>query len=214
MARGGYTMTRNEERVPRFNFQERAIHWLAALSFLYAALTGLALWSPRLFWLASIFGGGNTVRGWHPWGGLIFSVALGFMFRNWAGQMRLDAEDRAWLRQAHRYATHDEEGLPEAGRFNAGQKMLFWTQSTSTLFLFFSGLALWFPETMPRSLRLAAILIHPIAAIISIGGIIVHIYMGTAAVPEAFRGMIQGWVRPGWAASHHPKWYREIRKRP
>ena len=86
---------------------------------------GLALWSPRLFWLASIFGGGNTVRGWHPWGGVIFSLALGFMFRNWAGQMRLDAEDRAWLRQAHRYATHDEEELLEAGRFNAGQKMLF-----------------------------------------------------------------------------------------
>ena len=121
-------MIRNEERVPRFSFEERAIHWLAALSFLYAALTGLALWSPRLFWLASIFGGGNTVRGWHPWGGVIFSLTLGFMFRNWAAQMRLDAEDRAWLRQAHRYAMHDEEGLPEAGRFNAGQKMLFWTQ--------------------------------------------------------------------------------------
>jgi hypothetical protein len=95
-------ITASEEKVARFNFQERAIHWLAALSFLYAAFTGLALWSPRLFWLASMFGGGNTVRGWHPWG-------LGFMFRNWAGQMRLDADDRAWLRQAHRYAMHDEE---------------------------------------------------------------------------------------------------------
>jgi len=206
-------MSRNEERLARFNFQERAIHWLAALSFLYAALTGLALWSPRLFWLASIFGGGDTVRGWHPWGGVMFSLVLGCMFRNWAGQMRLDADDRLWLRQAHRYATHDEEGLPEAGRFNAGQKMLFWTQFASTLFLFLSGLVLWFPEAMPRSLRLAAILIHPTAAIISIGGIIVHIYMGTAAVPEAFRGMIQGWVRPRWAASHHPKWYRELKKK-
>jgi formate dehydrogenase subunit gamma len=56
-------------------------------------------------------------------------------------------------------------------------------------------------------------LIHPLAAIAAIGGIIVHIYMGTAAVPEAFRGMIQGWVKPGWAASHHPKWYREMRQR-
>ena len=148
-------ITASEEKVARFNFQERAIHWLAALSFLYAAFTGLALWSPRLFWLASMFGGGNTVRGWHPWG-------LGFMFRNWAGQMRLDADDRAWLRQSHRYAMHDEEGLLEAGRFNAGQKMLFWTQFMSTQLLFFSGLVLWFPETMPRSLRLTAVLIHRI----------------------------------------------------
>ena len=108
-------ITASEEKVARFNFQERAIHWLAALSFLYAAFTGLALWSPRLFWLASMFGGGNTVRGWHPWG-------LGFMFRNWAGQMRLDADDRAWLRQAHRYAIHDEEGLPEAGASMQGRR--------------------------------------------------------------------------------------------
>jgi formate dehydrogenase gamma subunit len=91
--------------------------------------------------------------------------------------------------------------------------MLFWTQSIAVVLLFASGLVLWLPEIMPRGLRLAAILIHPIVAVVSIGGIIIHIYMGTAAVPEAFRGMIQGWVRPGWAASHHPKWYREISKR-
>jgi cytochrome b subunit of formate dehydrogenase len=60
-------MTKSEEYITRFTFEERAVHWLAALSFLYAALTGLALWSPRLFWLSSIFGGGVTVRSWHPW---------------------------------------------------------------------------------------------------------------------------------------------------
>ena len=65
---------------------------------------------------------------------------------------------------------------------------------------------------MPRLLREVAILVHPVAALISIGGLIVHIYMGTAAVPNAFRGMIQGWVTPAWAASHHPKWYHEIRR--
>jgi len=135
------------------------------------------------------------------------------MFRNWAAQMKLDGDDRIWLKNAHRYATHDEEGLPEASRFNAGQKMLFWVQSICAIILFSSGTVLWFPEAMPRSLRLAAILIHPAAAVVSIGGIIVHIYMGTAAVPEAFRGMIQGQVRGAWAASHHPKWYREVRKR-
>ncbi len=210
---GDIRMPKIEEKIDRFSFTERATHWLSALSFLYAAFTGLALWSPRLFWLASVFGGGETVRGWHPWGGIFFALVLGFMFRNWARQMRIDADDRIWLRQAHRYAVHDETGLPEAGRFNAGQKILFWVQSVNTILLLSSGVFLWFPERMPRSFRLAAILIHPSAAVVSIGAIIVHIYMGTAAVPEAFRGMIQGWVRPGWAASHHPKWYREIFKR-
>ncbi len=202
----------SSERLERFSFTERATHWMAALSFLYAALTGLALWTPHLYWLSGVFGGGETIRRWHPWGGVVFAVVLGLMFRNWARDMRLDADDKTWLKNAHKYAVHDDEGLPEPGRFNAGQKMLFWVQSTATVFLFASGAVLWFPELMPRALRLAAILVHPAVATLSIGTIIVHIYMGTAAVPGAFRGMIQGWVRPGWARSHHPKWYRDVTK--
>ena len=65
---------------------------------------------------------------------------------------------------------------------------------------------------MPRLLRELSVLLHPIVAVLSIVGIIAHIYMGTAAVPGALRGMIRGWVTPTWAASHHPKWYREIRR--
>ncbi len=202
-----------DRKIDRFSFRERAVHWLVALSFLYATLTGLALWSPRLYWLATIFGGGSTVRGWHPWGGVIFIAVFALMFRAWHRQMALDADDRRWLRLAHRYAVHDETGLPEAGRFNAGQKALFWMQASSGLLLLASGVVLWWPEVMPRALRLGAILLHPLAAIVSIGGLIIHIYMGTAAVPEAFRGMIQGWVKPGWARSHHPKWYREASRR-
>ena len=200
-------------KVARFDATERAVHWMTAISFLYAALTGLSMWSYKLFWIASVFGGGPVVRGLHPWGGLVFAVLLGLMFRRWSAQMRLDASDRAWLKVAHRYAIHNETGVPESGRFNAGQKMLFWAQAAFALTLFATGAILWFPEIMPRALRLAAVLLHPLAAIGAIGGIIVHIYMGTAAVPGAFRGMMQGWVTERWAASHHAKWYREVANR-
>jgi len=206
-------MTPSEPRIERFNFVERAVHWLVALSFLYAALTGLSLWSPRLYWLAAVFGGGSTVSRWHPWGGLIFVVVFALMFRAWRRQMYLDADDRRWLRQAHRYAAHQEAGLPEAGRFNAGQKVLFWLETSSGLVLLLTGLVLWWPEAMPRVLRLGAILIHSLAALAAIGAVIVHIYMGTAAVPESFRGMIHGWVHPRWALFHHPKWYRDVQRR-
>ena len=197
----------------RFDLAERIVHWLVALSFVYAALTGLALWSPRLYWLATIFGGGETVRGWHPWGGVMFALVLGVMFRKWAGQMRLDGADLRWLRNAHRYATHDDTGLPESDRFNAGQKLLFWLQGVSAFVLLASGIVLWFPESMSQGLRLAAILIHPVVAMISLGAIIVHIYMGTVGVPGSFRSMVRGWVKPGWAATHHAKWYRRISRR-
>lgn len=200
------------KKVVRFSFGERVMHWLAALSFLYSALSGLALWSPKLYWLATVLGGGVTVRWGHPWGGVLFSALLGVMFLKWAPQMKLSTDDRVWLRNARKYAVNEEEGLPEAGRFNAGQKMLFWVQIVCTVLLVASGAVLWFPEWMPRGLRLAAILIHPLVAVGSIGLIILHIYMATAAVPGSFRAMIRGWVTPGWAAAHHPKWYRESSK--
>lgn len=199
--------------LPRYNFLERSIHWLSALSFLYAAFTGLALWSHKLYWLAGVFGGGVTVRWAHPWSGVFFALVLGFMFRNWAAQMRLDAEDRVWLAKSHQYAMNQEEGLPLPGRFNAGQKMLFWLQSLAAIVLLVTGIVLWWPELMPRWARLTAILIHPAAALAAIALIILHVYMGSAAVPGAFRAMIRGEVSEGWAKAHHPKWLDEIRTR-
>jgi formate dehydrogenase subunit gamma len=205
-------MKDDTNKVTRFTLRERMIHWIVALSFLYAALTGLSLWSPRLYWLAVVFGGGVTVRAWHPLGGLLFIAIFSAMFIAWRRHMHLDRDDRRWLRLAHRYAAHDYGALPEAGRFNAGQKSLFWLQALNGLLLVLSGIVLWWPESMSRPLREAAILVHPAAGILAIGGLIVHIYMGTAATPGAFRGMTQGWVKRGWAASHHAKWYREIRR--
>ena len=90
---------------------------------------------------------------------------------------------------------------------------IFVMQCVATLLLFASGLVLWLPEAMSQTLRLAAIVTHSATAVLSIFGIIVHIYMGTAAVPGAFRGMIRGWVPSGWARAHHPKWHRKITKR-
>ena len=206
-------MTKPDDVIERFTLRERVVHWMVALSFVYAALTGLAMWSPKLGWLGAVFGGGETVRSWHPWGGVVYGVVLGVMFLDWNRQMRLDKDDRAWLRRSHRYAVHDDEGLPEAGRFNAGQKMLFWVQCACAVLFIVSGIVLWLPEAMSRPLRLAAILIHPAAAVVSIAAVLVHIYMATLVIPGALRGMIRGSVSRKWAASHHPKWYREASKR-
>lgn len=207
-------MKTTEPLIERFTLAERITHWLVAAAFVYTALTGLSLWSPRLYWLAAVLGGGSTVAAWHPWAGVIFAALFATMMRRWHQPMRLDHEDRLWLRDSHRFIRHEESGLPESGRFNAGQKALFWTQAASGLVLLVSGLVLWWPEWMPRTARVAAILLHPVAAVVSIGGLIVHVYMGTAAVPGALRSMTRGWVSARWAALHHGKWYRETRRQP
>src|SRR5262245_8764907 len=111
-------MLQAETKIIRFTVSERIVHWLVALTFLYAALTGLSVWSPRLYWIAAVFGGGPTVRAWHPWGALLFVIVFTVMFARWRASMRMDAEDRRWLRMAHKYAAHEYAALPEAGRFN------------------------------------------------------------------------------------------------
>lgn len=198
----------HELRIHRFDAYERVTHWMAALSFVYAALSGLAIWSPKLWFLAPLLGGPVFIRGSHPWVGVVFAVVIGVMYQRWAKSMALDADDKVWLTKMDRYAVHDHAALPPSGRFNAGQKMLFWSQVATTLGLFATGVVLWFPESMPRSLRLAAILLHSLTAIGSIAGILVHIYMGTASVPYSMRAMLKGWVTPAWARSHHAKWYK------
>ncbi len=203
-------MENTQQKIVRFDLFERVVHWTVAISFVYVALSGLALWSPKLYWLAGLLGGGETIRAWHPWAGVAFSVALLLMFSRWASQMMLDADDRRWLMKSYKYAMHDEEGLPRAGRFNAGQKMMFWLQSICCLILLLSGLVLWFPESMSRGLRLTAILAHPLAALFSLGLIIIHLYMATIATPGSLRSMVHGWVTPGWAKTHHWKWFRKI----
>ena len=75
---------RKAPMIDRFNIKERFIHWMVAICFLYAALSGLAMWSRHLFWIATVLGGGEMVRELHPWGGSIFALVLGLMFRNWA----------------------------------------------------------------------------------------------------------------------------------
>ena len=50
--------------------------------------------------------------------------------------------------------------------------------------------------------------IHDIAALVMLGGFIIHIYEGTAQQPGTFHSMIDGTVSESWAWTHHPGWFR------
>src|SRR5262245_32663270 len=194
-------------RVLRYTVDERVMHWIAALAYVYALLTGLAFYSPRLYWIADVLGGGPTARAWHPWSGVIFALAVAWMFRVWSRDMRITELDRAWNRSILHYVRHEGDKLPPVGRFNAGQKYLFWLMFLGGVVLLVSGVALWFTERIPwqlRWVRYGAILIHVSSALLTIGGFIVHIYMGTAVVPGGFHAVVRGDVSQRWARVHHP----------
>ena len=70
-------------RICRYTLGERVHHWVGVFSYFYCLITGLAFWSPYMFWLAVLVGGGPTARFWHPWFGVAFTLSMLWMSRMW-----------------------------------------------------------------------------------------------------------------------------------
>jgi formate dehydrogenase gamma subunit len=198
-----------EREIVRYTLFERVLHWTVAATFLYLALTGLGLFTPKLDWLLAAFGGGQVVRAWHPIVGCVFTVAVLLQFARWFADLRIDEDDRAWLRRMRDYVAGRDEGVPPSGRFNAGQKLLFWTQVVLGVVLLDSGVPIWWPETFGRGLRLWAVAIHSGAAVLAIVSLVVHVHMSIAISRGALRAMTEGKVSESWARHHHARWADE-----
>ena len=199
--------------IQRYTLAERSIHWLTALAYTYVLLTGLAFYSPHLYWIAVVLGGAPTSRFWHPWLGLLFFAGIIWMLQAWRADMAITAVDREWGKAMDYYIRNEDESLPPADRFNVGQKYFFWVMLWGGVVLLISGVVLWFPERIPwslRGIRYAAILLHVSAALITIGAFIIHVYMGTAMVRGGFTSIIRGEVSPAWARMHHRLWYERV----
>ncbi|HVJ09368.1 MAG TPA: formate dehydrogenase subunit gamma [Acidisarcina sp.] len=199
--------------IERYTLKERLCHWLTGLSYLYCLTSGLALYTPYLFWMVYPLGGGPTARFWHPFIGMLFFVAAMWMHSIWRSDIQVTKTDREWLDKVEDYATNRDELLPPQGRFNAGQKLFYWAMFYGAFLLIVSGLFMWFPEYVPfnlRWIRPIAVILHEGAALITIGAFIIHIYMGIFMVPGSMTAMIRGWVTTDWARTHHRLWYRRI----
>ena len=206
----------NERRIVRYRFGERMVHWAAAISYVYLLLTGLALWTPALYWIAVVLGGGFLTRALHPWVGVFFTGIVIWMWAMWRRDMRVTAADREWRAAMAQYIRNEDDRVPAAGRFNYGQKALFWLMVWGAVALLVSGLVLWVPDAVPVNLRVlrdAAILVHAVAALVTIGGFIVHLYMGIAVVPGGLSAITHGEVTEEWARHHHPRWLDDAPER-
>lgn len=197
-------------RVLRYNFRERMIHWTAGISYVYLLLTGLAFWTPWLFWIAVALGGGSISRMLHPWAGLVFVFAVILMYGMWANQMRETPADKAWWDSIDNYISNQDERIPAVGRFNGGQKLLFWGFFWCGVLLLLSGIVLWLPQDFPAIVLRLSILVHASAALITIGLFMLHIYMGVIFEKGALDAVIRGDVSRGFAKEHHGLWLDEI----
>jgi len=200
------------EEIVRYAPRTRIAHWILVLAFLLLALSGLAMFYPPLYWLSNLFGGGDIMRAVHPWIGLVMVVAFIAVASQVFTHMRMQARDRQWLRQLGDVTANREEKLPDVGRYNAGQKLVFFSVITCATVLLLTGLEIWrayFTAYFPVELTRLASLLHAFFAFVLILTIIVHIY-AAIWVKGSVRAMTRGTVSYGWAWRHHRAWFRDV----
>ena len=199
-------------RVRRYSGGARINHWITAICLVLLALSGLAMFHPWLFFLSGLFGGGQWTRTIHPWIGVVlFFSFLGLFLQFWSANL-WKREDSQWLTQTSDVIAGNDEKLPEVGKYNAGQKLVFWSMSLLIIILIGSGLMIWnvyFGSYTSINQQRWALLVHSMAAVVAICVWIVHVYAGIW-VKGTIHAMTRGTVTGGWAWKHHRKWLREL----
>jgi formate dehydrogenase subunit gamma len=198
--------------VDRYTTGARINHWVTAASLVLLALSGLALFHPSLYWLSGLFGGGPNTRAIHPWIGVVlFFSFCGLFLRFWKLNL-WERTDSVWMSKLRAVLTGHEENLPEIGKYNAGQKMVFWSMSFLIIVLISSGIVIWdqyFGPYFTIEQKRIAVLIHAITAIAAICVWIVHVY-AAIWVRGTISAMTRGQVSGGWAWRHHRRWLKDL----
>jgi formate dehydrogenase subunit gamma len=200
------------DTIVRYTLGQRTNHWIIAMSFVLAALSGLALFHPALFWLSGLLGGGPWTRILHPFIGVFMLLAFVLFAAGMWKDNRLQPLDWAWLRRIRDVVNNHDERLPEVGRYNAGQKLLFFTLVVCMAGLILSGIVIWrayFSLYFSIGVIRLASVVHAVCAFVLICAILVHIY-SAFWIKGSVDAMTRGTVTPGWAWKHHRAWFREI----
>ncbi|WP_170769476.1 formate dehydrogenase subunit gamma [Ruegeria lacuscaerulensis] len=230
--------------VTRFNGFERFGHWLFAGSFLVLGFTGLLTLYGRDF-LIPIFGkeGFATIAQGCKWlhNNLAWAFMLGLIIVtvNWIAHNIPNRTDLKWLAAGGGLFTKGNH--PPAKKFNAGQKVIFWSCILLGVSISLSGLSLLFPFEMPlfaKTFQIAnatglpqamglslpvqmspqeemqyAQVWHVMIAYVFIAIIIAHIYLGSVGMEGAFDAMGTGEVEEQWAREHHSLWLEEVQEK-
>jgi formate dehydrogenase subunit gamma len=198
----------------RYEDAQRMNHWFIALMFVLAGLSGLAFFHPSLFFLSHLFGGGSWSRILHPFlGVLMFLGFLGMFFKLWRDNVVNDA-DREWKKHMGDMLKGNKAAMPPVGKYNYGQKMVFWLMSVCLLVLVVTGIMFWrpwFAPYFPIPVMRIAVLLHSAAAVGLIAATIMHVY-AAIWVKGTVRAMTRGTVSEGWAKVNHALWHREVTK--
>ena len=228
-------------KIERFKAVERFGHWLLAGSFILLGITGLiSLFGRKV--LIPAFGhdafstiavGSKWIHNNVSWA---FMIALLMIFVMWVFHNLPHRSDINWLLKGGGIFS---KGHPPAKKFNAGQKLIFWSVIVLGTSISISGLALLFPFEInmfaatfsklnsfgisgalglgelrttlaPHEEMQYAQLWHAIVSFVLMAIIFAHIYIGTVGMEGAADAMTSGEVEEQWAREHHSIWVEEV----
>ena len=101
---------------------------------------------------------------------------------------------------------------PPARKFNAGQKLIFWSVVIGGAALSYTGIMLLFPGEAGTAADWQFYqTIHALVAAALSAIVIAHIYIGSVGMEGAFDAMGSGEVDENWAKEHHSLWVEEVK---
>jgi formate dehydrogenase subunit gamma len=203
---------RSGTKVQRFNAFERFSHWLTAVSFVVLALTGLNITFGKIL-LLPVLGKdafsslSQAAKYVHNFTSFAFVIGLVLIVAMWLKDNIPRKVDIDWLRQGGGFIKSKHA---PAGRFNAGEKAVFWTALLAGIAVAVSGYLLLFPFYVTNILGMQiAQVVHAVIAVLFVALILAHIYIGTLGMEGAFEAMGTGEVDLNWAKEHHDLWLRD-----
>ena len=200
---------RSGQKVRRFNSFERFSHWVTAVSFVALALTGLNITFGKLVLLPMIgpeaFSSlSQAAKYVHNFVSAAFVIGLVLIVALWIKDNIPRKVDVDWVKQGGGFIKSKHA---PSGRFNAGEKLVFWFALGAGVAVIISGYLLMFPfyVTDIAGMQVAQV-VHAVIAVLFVAVIIAHIYIGTLGMEGAFEAMATGDVDLNWAKEHHDLW--------
>ena len=182
-------------------------HWVMAISCILLAIQGYGFLF-HIEGIGSAFGGFNSMKTWHNYLGIAFSVSLFFsIFMYLKEALTFDSDDIGWIMVLGGYLSH-KVTVPPMGKINTGQKFFYLAVLIFGIGISASGYVIWLLPGNKQYILLSHI-VHNISFVILMIAIPAHIYLGTLANPGTLRIMLSGTVPYQWAKKRHPKWVAE-----
>jgi formate dehydrogenase subunit gamma len=204
---------RSGRKILRFKPFERTAHWLTAVSFVVLGITGLnitfgkALLLP-LIGLDAFSALSQYAKYVHNFVSFAFVLGLAVIIALFIKDNVPEKTDIEWFKQGGGFIKGKHA---PAGRFNAGEKLVFWGSLGAGVLVAVSGYLLLFPFYVTNIFGMQiAQGAHGVIAMLFVALILGHIYIGTPLGEEgAFEAMWTGDVDYNWAKEHHDLWLKE-----